>query len=104
LEVKAYIGIDVMSRLTERVLREFQLYVAEVYGIKVDISIVELPLADGEGGGEIPLTMIDGRVVAAGEPPSITRLIDEMFQCIELEHIKTIMGFPVLEEEILVEF
>lgn len=101
MEVKAYIGLDVMSKLTERVLREFQLYVAEVYGIKVDISIVELPLTGDEGGGEIPLTMIDGRVVAVGEPPSITKLVDEMFQYIELEHAKTVLGFPIIEGDAL---
>jgi len=103
MKVKAYLGIDSMSRLTERVLREFQAYMANVYGVKVDIDVVELPLGEGEDS-EIPLVMVDGRVVSSGEPPSLSRLVEEFFNTIELEYTRTLMGFPItygdLEESV----
>ncbi len=100
MNIRAYVGTDYISRLTERVLKEFQLYIAEVYGIKVDIDITELPLVNGEGEGEIPLVMINDRVIAIGEPPSFSKLLDEVFQNIEMEYSRTIMGFPILYESI----
>ncbi len=101
LEVKAYIGMDYISRLTERVLREFQLYVAEVYGMKVNVDIVELPVVSDESEGVIPLVIVEGRIVSSGEPPSLSELVDEIFKSIEMKLAKTLMGFPVLEESLV---
>jgi hypothetical protein len=98
LKIKAYVGVDHAGTLTKRVLREFQLYVAEVYGIKVDVDVIELPLVEEEGEGVIPLVIVNDRIVSKGEPPSLSRLVDEVFQSIEMELTRTLMGFPVLGE------
>ena len=100
LKVKAYVGVDHAGTLTKRVLREFQLYVAEVYGIKVDVDVIELPLVEEEGEGVIPLVIVNDRIVSKGEPPSLSRLLDEVFQSIEMGLTKTLMGFPVLGESV----
>lgn len=103
MEIKAYLGLDQMSKVTEHILRDLQVYIANIYGIKVDVNTVELPLSEGEGEGIIPLVMVNDKIVACGEPPSISTLLDELFRSIELEYPKTLLGFPLFNEDLVSE-
>ncbi len=100
VKICAYLGVDWKSRLTLRVLRDLQFYMAHYYGLKVIVDTIEVPVGDSDNIELIPLVIIDGDVVSRGEVPSMSTLVDIIFDKLSLKIEKTILGFPVLEATI----
>lgn len=96
MKVKAYIGDDVMSRLTERVLGEFRSYMRSVYGINIEVEVIRVGDSDSNGL-KVPAVTVNDKIVSSGEPPSLAKLVDEVFNSMESEYGVT-LGFPWINE------
>lgn len=100
--VKAYLGFDWRSDVTRRVLRDFQKLMSSTYGLAVDIDILELPVGETDSEAEnLPVVYLGDRLVAAGEVPSISQLVESAFRLLEdTLPVPKISGFPILETEL----
>ncbi|MCS7106926.1 MAG: hypothetical protein NZ902_02345 [Acidilobaceae archaeon] len=95
MKLTAYVGSDWRSRLAERVLKDLAVYLASNYGIGVELELIELPIGDLDEE-ELPIIILEGETVSRGEVPSMSSLMELIFEKIETS-TETLFGFPTLE-------
>ena len=98
MKVRAYIGSDMMSKLTEQVLREFKSYMRRAYGINIEVEVVEVGGSD-LSEFKVPTVTVNDKIISSGGPPSLAKLVDEVFNSMELEYGVT-LGFPLINGDL----
>ncbi|MCX8195739.1 MAG: hypothetical protein N3F67_01445 [Acidilobaceae archaeon] len=96
MKLVAYLGVDWRSRLTERVLKDLSVYLASHYGLGMELDFVELPLGDMDEE-ELPLVILEGEVISKGEVPSMSYLVEAVFERLGSQVRTKLLGFPELE-------
>ncbi len=95
--VTAYVGLDHLSRITERVVREVQVFLAAEYGIPVEVNIVEVPLSGEEAWDSgVPAVLVEDKVVSSGDAPLVSDIVDAVFDKIREEHGILGAGLPII--------
>ena len=86
VKITVYAGFDWRSRLAVRVAREAGLYISRTYGIPIEVEVIELPLGDLDASSEgVPVVIVGGHEVSAGDVPSIVDIVDTIFNSLEEE-------------------
>lgn len=80
-KIIVYSGLDGISRLAVRVVREAAILLARNYGVEVDIEVTEIPVGDTEAPEHgLPLIKVNDEVVAQASVPSLSIIIDKVFE------------------------
>ena len=92
--ITAYLGFDWESRIAWRVVKDVQVLLVREYGIAVELDIVEVPVGDVDEGRQVPTIIVDGKPISSGKVPSMSALIEAVFDAIAEEVGVKGVGLP----------
>jgi len=97
--ITVYSSVDWRSRLAEKAAKEAARILGVEYGIEVDVVIVEVPVDSSEAVEiGLPTVIVGSRVLAQGQIPFVSDLIDAVFEEIREEVGIDRVGLPFFPE------
>ncbi len=92
--ITVYLGFDWESRIAWRVVKDVQVLLVREYGIPVELDIVEVPVGDVDEERQVPTIIVDGKPISSGKVPSMSALIEAVFDAIAEEVGVKGVGLP----------
>ncbi|GEM_PF-751808 len=96
VRIVLYAGLDGDSRLAVRLVRETIILLARNYGIDAHLDVTEVPVGDTEAKRHgLPLVKVNDEVVSQATIPSVSQLIDKVFEVLASSLELGPLRFPV---------